>query len=81
MAELLEQVGDVDLVIVEGFKHGNHPKLEIRRSGSDAPLIAGEHDSVRAIVSDGEISESPVPVIDRADIVAITDFIVDQVGL
>jgi molybdopterin-guanine dinucleotide biosynthesis protein MobB len=81
LAELLEQVGDVDIVIVEGFKHGNHPKLEIRRSGSDAPLIAGEHDSVRAIVSDGEISESPVPVIDRADIVAITDFIVDQVGL
>ena len=79
--ELLTHVGDVDLVIVEGFKHGNHPKLEIRRKGSDAPLIAAEHDSVRAIVSDGEVPEAPVPVIDRADVSAITDFIVAQVGL
>ncbi len=79
--ELLTHVGDVDLVIVEGFKHRNHPKLEIRRKGSDAPLIAAEHDSVRAIVSDGEVPEAPVPVMDRADIGAITDFIVAQVGL
>jgi molybdopterin-guanine dinucleotide biosynthesis protein MobB len=81
LEELLTHVGDVDLVIVEGFKHGNHPKLEIRRKGADAPLIAAEHDSVRAIVSDGEVPEAPVPVIDRADIGAITDFIVAQVGL
>jgi molybdopterin-guanine dinucleotide biosynthesis protein MobB len=81
LEELLTHVGDVDLVIVEGFKHGNHPKLEIRHKGSDAPLIAAEHDSVRAIVSDGEVPEAPVPVIDRADIGAITDFIVAQVGL
>jgi molybdopterin-guanine dinucleotide biosynthesis protein B len=79
--DLLEQVGDVDLVIVEGFKHGDHPKLEIRRNGSDAPLLAAEHDSVRAIVSDGEVPGAPVPVLDRADVVAIADFIVAQVGL
>jgi molybdopterin-guanine dinucleotide biosynthesis protein MobB len=81
LAELLEHVSDVDLVIVEGFKHGDHPKLEIRRLGSEAPLIAAEHDSVRAIVSDGEVPEAPVPVIDRADVGAIADFIVGQVGL
>jgi len=79
--DLLEQVGDVDLVIVEGFKHGDHLKLEIRRNGSDAPLIAAEHDSVRAIVSDGEVPGAPVPVLDRADVVAIADFIIAQVGL
>ena len=79
--DLLERVGDIDLVIVEGFKHGDHPKLEIRRSGSDAPLIAAEHDSVCAIVSDGEVAEAPVPVLDRSDVVAIADFIVGQVGL
>ena len=81
LAELLEHVGAVDLVIVEGFKHGDHPKLEIRRQGSDAPLIAAEHDSVLAIVSDGEVPDAPVPVMDRADIGAIADFIANQVGL
>ena len=81
LAVLLQQVGDVDLVIIEGFKHDNHPKLEIRRQGSDAPLIAAEHESVRAIVSDGEVPEAPVPVIDRANVSAIADFIITQVGL
>lgn len=81
LAQLLEQVGDVDLVIVEGFKHGDHPKLEIRRSGSDAPLIAAEHDSVRAIVCDGEVPGAPVPVIDRADVESIADFIAGQAGI
>ena len=79
--ELLENVGDVDLVIVEGFKHGDHPKLEIRRVGSDAPLIAAEHDSVQAIVCDGEVPDAPVPVMGRADVGAIADFIVGQVSL
>lgn len=81
LGELLEQVGDVDLVLVEGFKHDDHPKLEIRRTDSDAPLIAAEHDSVRAIVSDGEVPEAPVPVIERGDVGSIADFILGQVGL
>ncbi len=80
--ELLTHVAtDVDLVLVEGFKHGDHPKLEIRRVGSDAPLIAAEHDSVRAIVSDGDVPDAPVPILDRGDVAAITDFILAQVGL
>jgi len=78
LADLLEHVSDVDLVLVEGFKHGDHPKLEIRRIGSDVPLIASNHDSVRAIVSDGEVPEAPVPVLDRANVCAIADFILDQ---
>ncbi len=81
LAELLEQVGNVDLVLVEGFKHDDYPKLEIRRVGSDAPLIATENNSVRAIISDGEIPEAPVPVMDRAGVGKIADFILAQVGL
>ena len=81
LSELLEQIGDADLVIAEGFKHDEHPKLEIRRKGSDAPLIAAEHGSVCAIVSDGAVLGSPVPVMDRADVGAIADFILEQVGV
>ena len=81
LRDLLKQVGEADLVIVEGFKHGDHPKLETRRHGSDAPLIAAEHDSVRAVVSDGDVPDAPVPVLARADVSAIVDFILAQVGL
>ncbi|MDH3976905.1 MAG: molybdopterin-guanine dinucleotide biosynthesis protein B [Gammaproteobacteria bacterium] len=79
--ELLSHLGDVDLVLIEGFKHGEHPRLEIRREGSDAPLIAAEHASVKAVVSDGEVPDSPVPVMDRSNVAAIADFILQQTGL
>ena len=81
MPELLEHVGDADLVLVEGFKHEAHPKLEIRSADSDAPLIAAEYDSVRAIVCEGDVPDAPVPVLERADIGAIVAFILAEVGL
>ena len=81
LGELLEHVTGADLVLVEGFKYHEHPKLEIRRSGSDAPLLAAEHDSIVAIVCDGPVADAPAPVIDRADVPAIANLILEQTGL
>ena len=39
LKELLSHMGDVDIVLVEGYKHGGHPKLELRRSGVVARAI------------------------------------------
>lgn len=79
--ELLAQLGDVDLVLVEGFKQGAHAKLEVRRAHSDAPLIAATHDSVKAIVSDGTVEDAPVPLLPRQDVVGIADFILRETQL
>jgi molybdopterin-guanine dinucleotide biosynthesis protein MobB len=46
----------VDLVLVEGWKHGPLPKIEVWREGLEPPLVASLQD-VRAVVSD-----SPVPL-------------------
>jgi len=81
LAELLGHIGVVDLVLIEGYKHGEHPKLEVRRSDQEAPLLAGTDPGICAVVSDGPLADVAVPVIRRDDVPAIADFILDQVGL
>jgi molybdopterin-guanine dinucleotide biosynthesis protein B len=46
----------VDLVLVEGWKHGPLPKIEVWREGLEPPLAASLQD-IHAVVSD-----SPVPL-------------------
>lgn len=75
LEEALAQLGEVDLVLVEGWKHGSHPRLELRRSGVDAPEIAPDDVGVKAIVSDSPIGGAGVPVLPRDDVPAIAEFI------
>jgi molybdopterin-guanine dinucleotide biosynthesis protein B len=78
LEELLPRFGDLDLVLVEGYKHGTHRKLELRRAGVDAPELASADASIRAIVSDQPLANALVPVLDRADVAVIADFILEQ---
>jgi molybdopterin-guanine dinucleotide biosynthesis adapter protein len=74
--ELLRHMASPDIVLIEGYKHGGHPKLELRRAGANAPDLAATDSSVCLIVCDAPVNTSPtfaVPVIDRADIKAIAD--------
>lgn len=73
--ELLGHLGDVDLVLVEGYKHGTHPKLELRRAGVEAPLLAPDDPAIRLIVADFPVGDANVPVLARNDVAAIADFI------
>jgi len=81
LEELLAHLGEVDLVLVEGYKHGDHPRLEVRRAGQDQPLLAAESESIRAVVSDERVEGLSVPLLDRADVSAIADFILADVDL
>jgi len=82
----LGRIGDVDLVLVEGYKYGSHPRLELRRSAIDAPELVGgdagdSGNGICAIVSDEEIPDAPVPVLMRSNVDAIADFILRETGL
>mgnify|MGYP000034625810 FL=1 len=66
--ELLPKLSPVDLVLVEGFKHESHPKLEVHRPSLGKPLLAAEDTSVLAIASDAEIPDARVPVVDLNDV-------------
>jgi molybdopterin-guanine dinucleotide biosynthesis protein MobB len=77
----LQHIGDVDLVLVEGYKHGDHPRLEVRLAGQKEPLLAESNPEICAVVCDEPLLELTVPQFDRADIAGIADFIEQQVGL
>ena len=76
--ELLQHLGDVDLVLIEGYKHGLHPKLELRRTGREAPELAGTDESIKAVVNDGPAETAGLPLLERSNVVAIADFILQS---
>lgn len=52
LAHLLGRLSPVDLVLVEGFKHEGHPKIEVHRRGNDKPYLFPELAHVRALITD-----------------------------
>jgi molybdopterin-guanine dinucleotide biosynthesis protein B len=80
LQELLGHLGDTDLVLIEGYKHGTHPRLELRRAGVEAPELAGLDANIIAIVSDAIVQEASVTYIARNDVEAIADFVSTHAG-
>ena len=76
LSELLGRVSPCDLVLVEGFKRENHPKLEVfREIVGKAPLHP--HDKhIVAVASDKEFPAAEVPVVSLDDIARIADIVV-----
>jgi molybdopterin-guanine dinucleotide biosynthesis protein B len=75
--------GPCDLVLVEGYKRENFPKIEIRRDGaaSREPLERNCSQIV-AVASDRPNSEDGMlPVFDLNDLKGIADFVIATVGL
>ena len=55
---------DIDLVLVEGFRHLPFPKIELHRSSAAKPLIFQDDDSVIAIASDEPMDSGGLPMLD-----------------
>ena len=73
--ELLKEFIDVDLVIVEGFKNENHPKIEI--IGQNSKIVNNEIKNVVAIVADQK-TKSNLPLFMRNDVESLTEFIINK---
>lgn len=75
--DLVARLDPHDLVLIEGYKAGAHPKVECHRlaAQADKGLIAHTTPTVRLVATDGPMNNSPVPVIDLNDTGAIADFI------
>ncbi len=78
LPDLLQKLSPVDLVLVEGWKFGDHKKLEVYRPGIGKPLLATEDKNVVAVASDAAILPGVgVPVLNIDDITAIADFVAE----
>lgn len=80
LGDLLTHLAPVDLVIVEGYKRDEHPKIEAWRAETGQPLIATDDPTVRAVASN-DAPETDKAVIGLDDIPAIADFILDDLGM
>ncbi|SFA99843.1 molybdopterin molybdotransferase [Poseidonocella pacifica] len=80
LAELLTNLSPADLVLVEGYKRDDHPKVEAHRAETGNPLIAPSDASIKAIAADVPL-QADRPVFDLNDTAAVADFILVQVGL
>ncbi|WP_050604024.1 molybdopterin-guanine dinucleotide biosynthesis protein B [Ruegeria sp. 6PALISEP08] len=78
--ELLSRLSPVDLVLIEGFKRENHPKIEAFRAEAGHTLMAPENTTIRAVASDTPLDLDRA-VIDLNDTTEIADFILKEVGL
>jgi len=78
LAELLAKLSPVDLVLIEGFKRGPHPKIEIFRAANAKPLLQPEAPAIRAIASDTALPDARVPVVDLDDVGAIANIVLAE---
>jgi len=80
LKDLLTHLDNVDLIIVEGYKRDDHPKVEAWRAETGQPLIAVDDPTIRAVASK-DAPPTDRPVIDLDDIPTIADFILSDLGM
>lgn len=75
-ATVLERITGVDVILTEGYKHGDQPKIALLRSGSGTPLAVPPEDCF-AVMSDVPV-ETSAPVFGLGDAVRLAEFIVND---
>jgi len=78
LAELVQQlhIKDVDLIIVEGFRHEAFPKVELHRPSLGKPLLHPEDPNIIAIASDEpKFYTTALPLLDINRPQQIADFL------
>ncbi|HQS37050.1 MAG: molybdopterin-guanine dinucleotide biosynthesis protein B [Methylotenera sp. 24-45-7] len=69
-----------DLILVEGFKHADIPKIEVHRVSLAMPLLSAIDSSIIAIATDAPLANAPdIKQLDLNNIQQITDFILQTI--
>ncbi len=78
--ELIRQMSPVDLLLVEGWKHHPHPKIEVYRPSLGKPLLYPDDPFVAALASNEPLADLPLPWLPLGDPAAIDSFILRHGG-
>jgi molybdopterin-guanine dinucleotide biosynthesis adapter protein len=76
LSALLTWVSRHDLILVEGFKHERHPKLEIHRPALGKPAFYPDDPHIVAVASDAPLAAPHPEHVDLNDIRAVADCVV-----
>jgi molybdopterin-guanine dinucleotide biosynthesis protein B len=72
---LLSRIQACDLVLVEGFKSGDFPKLEVWRAAHGASPLWPDWPGIVAVASDAAIDGCALPQLPLSDAAGVADFI------
>lgn len=85
LEDLLRELQPVDLVIVEGFKMGDQPKIQVVRPQNNTQVLPDEAQPIVAIASDETVNPQDYhcggPLLALDDIEGIATFIIDYCEL
>lgn len=81
LADIVARLSPTDIVLVEGYKHHAHPKIEVHRPSTGASLLYRDDATIIAVASDAPIDGLPVPLLDLNDPARIAAYIVAHCGL
>jgi len=80
LGELVRHIENADIILVEGFKAGTHPKLEVRRrEAARGPALAPNDPAILAIAADFALDDTALPVFALDDIDGIARFILERI--
>jgi molybdopterin-guanine dinucleotide biosynthesis protein B len=77
LADLLSRLSPIDLILVEGFKHEAHAKIEVHRKANEKPFLYLEDASIKAIVTDTTDLPRALPSAHLDDTQAIADLVLE----
>ena len=65
---------ELDLILFEGFKHENYPKIEVHRKGHSKKWLFPDDAHIIALVTD-ELASKELPILPINDMEKILDFV------
>jgi molybdopterin-guanine dinucleotide biosynthesis adapter protein len=78
LAQLLARLSPCNLVLVEGFKTEQHPKLEVFRRAVGKTPLHPQDKRIVAIASDESFPDAGIPTVDINDIAAVAEVILSR---
>jgi molybdopterin-guanine dinucleotide biosynthesis protein B len=76
LAEHLQRLSPCDLVLIEGYKTEQHPKLEVFRESVGKSALYPTDSRIVAVASDKQLPGLAIPQVDLNDIAAVADLVV-----
>jgi molybdopterin-guanine dinucleotide biosynthesis protein MobB len=74
LAEVVAGIRGVDLILVEGYKRADVPKIEVSRRERDMELVCGDDERLIAVASDQRF-DVDVPQFDLDDVAGLADLV------
>lgn len=77
LEDIVALIQGVDIIIVEGYKAANRPKIEVVRKERGSEVISSL-DNLVAVITDVEELSVPVPILDINDVQGVADLIINK---